>query len=189
MELIKIPLQKDESGNLLPFETPKHKYTPIRIGTPMGIQRWTVYEKLSVVTGFGKTFDHIVNSLMSVEKTLASDRPFPEIRLECILTINSLWRGILEKSQERFTQSFWLATVFIVDDKDPEPLVWTSEKAEKMVSDWEQSGVDEQELLFFCLATVSGFKAHYADLVERADRVEAVLSGGIGSRKVEKVGG
>ena len=188
MELIKIPLQKDDSGNLLPFETPKHKYTPIRIGTPMGLQRWSVYRNMESVVGFGKTFASIADALELIEKDMVSAKP-PEDRIHrAILGINSLRRGIVEASKERFDQAFYMATIFIAEDSDPNPLQWSMEKAQKIVEDWAESGVDETEMLFFCLSTVSGFTRHYQKVKAEIQAAEEVSSDVIGSTKMEKLG-
>lgn len=171
-----IHLERDDAGNILPFKTPAHSYTPIPIGTPMGIYRWTQYERISVALGTAKTFEQWQDFLSNHEKLLASDKGFAEIRLQAILEVNSVRRSMIEMSQARFSMGFYMGTVLIVQDGDPSPLEWSIQKADAMIDDWAKHGVSEQDMLFFCLAMVVGFSAFYQREREKAKAQEVVLS-------------
>jgi hypothetical protein len=171
-----INLQRDDAGNLLPFSTPKHNYTPIKIGNPVGVTRWTEYEKLAIVLGTGKTFSQIIEWMEGHEKQLAANKDFAEIRLECILEVNSLRRSFVEMSQARSSYAFYLATLFIVEDNDPAPLEWSIAKADKIIEDWRTSGVNEQDLFFFALNLVVGYKEFYKKERARAEAEAERLS-------------
>lgn len=168
-------LEKDAAGNLLPFKTSKHAYNPIKVGAPIGIRRWTEYEKLRIVLGTGKTFSTLLEVIQSVELLLASDKPLPEIRLEAILTLNSLRRGLVDLSQSRFNQAFYLATIFIIREGD-DPLNWSLELAERYIEDWASEGISEHDLFFFALNTVTGFREHYKIIKAELDREAERLS-------------
>ena len=168
-------LEKDAAGVLLPFKTKNYKYNIIRPGQPMGIKRWMEYEKLSVVVGFGKTFEAITTTLAELEKLLGSDRAFADIRVESILIANGLRKSIVEMSRERFNYAMYLASVFIVREGD-DPLTWDIEKATEYIQDWTTEGLNEQDFFSFALLTVHGFKAHYSELKKEAEAQAEKLS-------------
>lgn len=176
-----IQLERDADGNLLPFKTKNHKYTPIQAGSPIGINRWTQYEKLRVILGTGHDFISITDTLRDVEKMLAADKPFDEIRLEAILLINSLRRGVVDLSKARFNKAFYMATLFILRDGD-DLKEWTVEKAEDYIEDWQAAGVNEEDLFFFALGRVAGFKERYREMRDQISREQAALLAITGSK-------
>ena len=181
-----IDLPKDQNGLLLPFSTPKHSYTPIRIGTPIGVRRWTEQEKLQVVLGTGQTFAALSEGLQNLTTIAASERPFAEIRAEMIVLLTSMRRGIANLGNARYNQALYMATIFIIQDGDPNPLHWDLEKAEKIVKDWEEAGVNEQDLFFFAIDTVRGWKKFFQSAKAELDSQEDVLLGISGLKKTEK---
>jgi hypothetical protein len=162
-----IHLERDDAGNILPFKTPAHSYTPIPIGQPIGVYRWTEYEKLAIVLGTGKTFTQLIEWMAEFEKRLSADKGFAEIRLESILEVNSFRRSFVEMGQARFSQSFYLATLFIIQDGDPAPLEWSVQKADAIIADWAKHGVDEQALFFFAANLVIGYRDFYGVEIEK----------------------
>lgn len=177
-------LEKDQDGVILPFTTKRGKYYVIRPGEPLGIQRWTEYERLKIVLGTGKTFSALIEGLHSVEKMLAADNPFADIRLDAILTINALRRGLVELSKERYNYALYMATVFIYREGD-DPLTWSMDKATEYIEDWAGEGLSEHDFFSFAVATVTGLKKIYSDLKREMDRETERLSGITTSAKAD----
>lgn len=188
MEITKINLEFDPAGNMLPFSTGKHSYTPIQIGTPVGFKRWTEYEKMQAVVGIGKSFSSIVETDSEVINLLSSEKPYAVRISEAILTLGSRRKGVIEMSKARFTQAAYMATLFIIQDGDPNPLDWSEEKAGKIVQDWQESGVNEQQMFFFALSIVSGFSTHFQKIKSEIEEREERLSAITGLKKTEKIG-
>ena len=171
------PLEKDQDGVILPFTTKRGKYFVIRPGEPLGIQRWTEYERLKIVLGTGKTFSALIESLYAVEKLLADrTKTQQEVTLEAILTINTLRRGLVELSKERYNYALYMATVFIYREGD-DPLTWSMDKATEYIEDWAGEGLSEQDFFSFAVATVTGLKKIYNDLKQEMDKETERLSG------------
>lgn len=177
-------LEKDADGVILPFKTKKGKYFIIRPGEPLGIQRWMEYERLKIVLGTGKTFTGLIESIHAVEKLLGSDKPLAEIRLEAILTLNGLRRGLVELSKERYNYALYMATVFIYREGD-DPLTWSQTKATEYIEDWAKEGLSEVDFFGFALSTVTGLREIYNGLKQEMDR-EAERLSGISTSRTEK---
>lgn len=172
-------LEKDQDGIILPFETKKGRYNIIRPGEPLGIQRFTEFEKMKIVFGMGKTVGDIVGALESIEKVLASDKPMADIRHEAILTLNSLRRGIVDTSKQRYNYALYLCTIFIWKDGD-DRLKWDLATAEKYIEDWQAEGLNELDFFSFALAASSELHGHIRKLQAEESARQAVLSGVIG---------
>lgn len=172
-------LEKDQNGIILPFETSKGKYFVIQPGAPIGIQRWTEYERLKIVLGTGKSFSALIETIGNIEKLLGSDKPLADVRVEAILTLNSLRRGLVEMSKERYNQALYLATIFIYREGD-DPLTWDFDRATEYIRDWAAEGLSEQDFFAFALSTVNGFREQLSKIQAEIRREEARLSG-IGS--------
>ena len=169
-------LEKDQDGVILPFKTKAGKYFVIRPGEPLGIQRWTEYERLKIVLGTGKTFSALIESLYAVEKLLGSDKPLAETRIEAILTLNGLRRGLIELSKERYNYALYMASVFIYREGD-DPLTWSMDKATEYIEDWATEGLSELDFFSFAVATVTGLKKIYSDLKQEVEQETERLSG------------
>lgn len=169
-------LEKDQDGVILPFKTNRGKYFVLRPGEPLGIQRWTEYERLKIVLGTGKTFSALIEALHGVEKLLGTDNPLADIRVEAILAINGLRRGLVELSKERYNYALYMATVFIYREGD-DPLTWSMDKATEYIEDWAVEGLSEQDFFSFAVATVTGLKKIYSDIKREMDKEAERLSG------------
>jgi hypothetical protein len=172
-------LPKDQSGVLLPFTTKKGKYNVIRPGDPLGFIRWGEYERLSLVMGTGKTFSQLITELDEIEKMLGADRAFADIRVESILKVNSLKRGIIDLSKARFSKAFYQASVFIWRDGD-DRLAWDMATAEDYIQDWAEEGLNEQDFFGFAALTVNGLIPIFRKFEAERRQTEVNLSGTIG---------
>lgn len=169
-------LETGPDGNLLPFSTKKANYIPIKPGSPVGIARWTIFESLSVVLGFGMTFSQLLDRLHVIELELAADKPFAEIRRDSILMLNSIRRGIVDMSKSRYSQALYVATIFILQEGE-DRWTWTIERADAIIEDWAKSGISEEDLFFFAFATVTGLKEQLKKVKAEIRLEEEKLSG------------
>lgn len=151
--MINLSIGKD--GYMEPFKTPNHTYRCIPPGDPIGILRWTAYEKLAITTGTNRTFQQLVESDTKLIELLGSDKPLAEIRVEAILTLDSRRRAILDESTARYNKAFYLATVFLMRE-DHNLRDWSMETAEEYIKDWEQSEVSNNDLFFFAMTKLRG---------------------------------
>lgn len=168
-------LEKDGNGILLPFETKKHKYAIIRPGQPMSIQRWTQYEKMRIIFGTGRTFTELMEALDSVERGLAEDRPFADIRRDSILQINSLKRGVIEMSNERYNYGLYVSTLFVYRDGVDDPAFWDMSTAEAIIKDWEEAALSIEDFFSFAAVTLKGFRATYERIKAETDAMTEKL--------------
>ena len=178
-------LAKDDAGLLLPFTTAKHKYTPLKPGAPIGPRRWTQFDKLKIALGVGQTFEHFITALKQIELELAGEKPLAEVRLNSLLLVNSLRRAIVEKSRARYSTAFYVCTLFILRDNEP-VTQWSVESAEEMIEDWANAGINEDDLFFFALNMVSGFKKAFQNTKDELAAEAAKLSVITGSTAFRK---
>lgn len=151
------------------------KYRFIKPGDPIGIRKWTEYEKMKVVAGVGKTFAEMVKYLKDHKSLLGGDTPFEKIRVEAILATDSVQKGILEMSKERYNKAFFLCSLFIYPD-GTDPYTWDADKATEMIEDWEAERISEIDLFFFASLLIPGYRQTFKELQEEAERVTARLS-------------
>ena len=83
------PLARDANGGLSyePFTANGRTYHFIRPGDPLGIRKWTEYEKLKIVVGTGQTFSGIVEAFKQITDLAGADKKFSEIRTELIAAL------------------------------------------------------------------------------------------------------
>jgi hypothetical protein len=171
-----VSLERDNNGNLAytPFMANGRLYRFVKPGHPIGIMKWTEYEKMKVVAGVGKTFSEIVKYLKEHKSLLGSDSSFEKIRVEAILATDSVQKGILEMSKERYNKAFMLCSLFIYRD-GTDPYLWDAELATEMIADWEAERISELDLFFFASLLIPGYRQTFKELQEEAERVTAKL--------------
>lgn len=171
-----VRFDRDQNGNMTyaPFKANGKTYKFIKPGDPIGIAKWSEYQKLSIVVGGGVTFADLIVGLREHKKLLSGDQPFAEIRSEAIVWADSTIKGLIDMSQARFDKSFYLASIFIYED-GTDPYLWDMELASRMVEDWAIGRVDEQDLFFFSMLQIPAWKAILNELSEQTER-EAVRS-------------
>ena len=69
---------------------------------------------MKIVLGFGRTFSEIVTTLQKLQADWSDDRPAKEIRRSAIIELESVIQAILELSKQRYSISFYMATLFII---------------------------------------------------------------------------
>lgn len=171
-------LEREPNGmlSMSPFTANGKVYKFIKPGTPIGIRKFTEYEKLKIVAGVGKTFGEIATYLSGHKNLLGADKPFAEIRTEAILATDSMQKGIVEMSKERYNQALYLCTIFIYED-GKDPYHWDIETATQMVEDWEVERINENDLFFFASLLIPGFRQMFKELQEEAERQAENLLG------------
>lgn len=166
-----VSFDRDPSGNLTyePFIANGKIFRFIKPGDPIGIAKWSEYQRLQIVVGGGVTFTDLIVGLREHKKLLSSDQPFSDIRSEAIVWADSQIKGLIDLSQHRYDKAFYLATIFIYED-GTDPQLWDMNIAAKMVEDWAVGGVNEQDLFFFALNQVNGWSQFLPELQEQMGR-------------------
>ena len=145
----------------------------------MGMKRYAEYQKLSVLVGLDFSFEGMLNAFQHIEQTALADTTFATARQEIVLYCNSIRQKIVDTGTSRTEKSFIMATLFFVRDNE-DPAVWTNEWAEEVVEDWKAAGISEQDILFFCLARISGLKQAFDKVLEEQRSEAAKLSASFG---------
>lgn len=176
-------LARDPNGNLSyePFEANGNRYFFIRPGDPIGIKKWSEYEKLKIVVGTGQTFAGIVQAFGQIVSLAGEDKKFSDIRTELILLADSYKKAVLDMSKERYNKAFYLCSIFIYRDGD-DPYQWDLNRAEQYIADWEAERISEQDLFFFAMLLVPSFSSVFSELSEEAARQAERLSVVTGSK-------
>ena len=166
-----VKFDRDENGNMTyaPFKANGKTFKFIKPGDPIGIAKWSEYQKLQIVVGGGVTFADLIVGLREHKKLLSADQPFSEIRSEAIVWADSTIKGLIDMSQARYDKSFYLASIFIYED-GKDPYAWDMEIAGKMVEDWAVGRVSEEDLFFFAMLQIPAWRAIFQELSERAER-------------------
>ena len=169
-----VSFDRDPNGNLTyePFTANGKTFRFIKPGDPIGIAKWSEYQRLQIVVGGGVTFADLIVGLREHKKLLSSDQPFSDIRSEAIVWADSQIKGLIDLSQHRYDKAFYLATIFIYED-GTDPQLWDMNIAAKMVEDWAVGGVNEQDLFFFALNQVNGWSQFLVELQEQMGREAA----------------
>ena len=166
-----VKFDRDENGNMTyaPFKANGKTFKFIKPGDPIGIAKWSEYQKLQIVVGGGVTFADLIVGLREHKKLLSSDQPFSDIRSEAIVWADSTIKGLIDMSQARYDKAFYLASIFIYED-GKDPYAWDMEIAGKMVEDWAIGRVSEEDLFFFALNQVEGWKQMLPELQDQMGR-------------------
>lgn len=173
-------LPRDPQTRLyLPLVTDKATYHPIQPGGKLGIIRWTEHDKLATTLGLNKSFKQIVDHFDEMAALLTADTKLVNIRQEAILLNHSAKRAIVEKSKVRFQQALYLATIFYIREGDNH-LTWDYEQASEYLDDWAKWGLDPEEVFFFGLLTIDGFKQVYEKVMAEVQKETGDKLGSIG---------
>lgn len=174
MEKQLIHFDRDPNGNMTfePFKANGKTFRFIKPGDPIGIDKWSEYQKLQIVVGGGVTFADLIISLREHKKLLSSDQSFSEIRSEAIVWADSQIKGLIEMSQSRYDKAFYLATIFIYEE-GTDPYAWDMDMAGRMIEDWKEGGINEQDLFFFAMLLIPAWRLILGELSEEAERQAA----------------
>ena len=169
-----VKFDRDENGNMTyaSFKANGKTFRFIKPGDPIGIAKWSEYQKLQIVVGGGVTFADLIVGLREHKKLLSSDQPFADIRSEAIVWADSTIKGLIDMSQARYDKSFYLASIFIYED-GKDPYAWDMEIAGKMVEDWAIGRVSEEDLFFFAMLQIPAWRQIFQELSERAEKEAA----------------
>jgi len=145
----------------------------------MGMKRYSEYQKISTLVGLDFSFEGMLKAFEHIETTVADDRPFPTVRREILLYCNSIRQKIIDTGTSRTEKAFIMATLFFIREGG-NPAEWSAEWAEDVVNDWKESGVSEEDILFFCLARVNGLTNALNAIRSEQQAQAAKLSGTFG---------
>lgn len=183
-QIVRFDRDANENMTYAPFKANGKTYKFIRPGDPIGIEKWSEYQKLQIVVGGGVTFADLIVGLREHKKLLSSDQSFSEIRSEAIVWADSTIKGLIDMSQARYDKAFYLASIFIYED-GTDPYAWSMEIAGKMIEDWAVGRVDETDLFFFAMLQVPAWKAILSELSEQVEREAARSLVGILLEKIK----
>ena len=174
MEKQLIHFARDPNGNMTfePFKANGKTYKFIKPGDPIGIDKWSEYQKLQIVVGGGVTFADLIVGLREHKKLLSSDQTFSDIRSEAIVWADSQIKGLIEMSQARYDKAFYLATIFIYQE-GTDPYAWDMDMAWRMIENWVSEGINEQDLFFFAMLQIPAWKAILNELSQETERQAA----------------
>lgn len=132
----------------------------------ISIERYTIFEKLSIGTGFGKSFQALFECFRKA-KQYCNDIPKGKAEFtDLAYFLQSVEEGILEKSEERYNMAFYMCSLFIVEEG--EDLVnWSSAEAEAKIDRWKKEGYDARDFLELALSGVQGFFSAYQETTQR----------------------
>ena len=169
-----VRFDRDANGNMTyaPFNANGKTYKFIKPGDPVGIAKWSEYQKLQIVVGGGVTFADLIVGLREHKALLSSDQKLSDIRSEAIVWADSTIKGLIDMSQARYDKSFYLASIFIYED-GKDPYTWDMEMAGRMVEDWAIGRVSEEDLFFFAMLQIPAWSQILSELSERAEREAA----------------
>lgn len=169
-----VKFDRDGNGNMTyaPFKANGKTYKFIKPGDPIGIAKWSEYQKLQIVVGGGVTFSDLIVGLREHKNLLGSDQRFSDIRSEAIVWADSTIKGLIDMSQARYDKAFYLASIFIYED-GKDPYAWDMEMAGEMVENWAVGRVDEQDLFFFAMLQIPAWQQILNELSEQTEREAA----------------
>jgi hypothetical protein len=166
-----VKFDRDENGNMTyaPFKANGKTFKFIKPGDPIGIAKWSEYQKLQIVVGGGVTFADLIVGFREQKKFVSGNHTLEDLRSELIVWFDSQIKGLIEMSQARYDKSFYLASIFIYED-GADPYAWDMEIAGKMVEDWAVGRVSEEDLFFFAMLQIPAWRQIFQELSERAER-------------------
>ena len=171
-EIVRFDRDANENMTYAPFKANGKTYKFIKPGDPVGIAKWSEYQKLQIVVGGGVTFADLIVGLREHKALLSSDQKLSDIRSEAIVWADSTIKGLIDMSQARYDKSFYLASIFIYED-GKDPYTWDMEMAGRMVEDWAVGRVSEEDLFFFAMLQIPAWSQILSELSERAEREAA----------------
>ena len=174
-QIVRFERDANENMTYAPFKANGKTYKFIKPGDPIGIEKWSEYQKLQIVVGGGVTFAGLIIGLREHKKLLGS---------EAIVWADSTIKGLIDMSQARYDKSFYLASIFIYED-GTDPYAWSMEIAGKMIEDWSVGRVDETDLFFFAMLQVPAWSQILSELQEQAGREAARSLVGILLEKIK----
>lgn len=169
-----IAFERDANGNMTyaPFKANGKTYNFIKPGDPIGIEKWSEYQKLKIVVGGGVSFEDLILGFREQKKFVAGNHALEDLRSELIVWFDSQIKGLIEMSQARYDKAFYLASIFIYED-GKDPYDWDMDMAGKMIEQWAIGRVDEQDLFFFAMLQIPAWKAILSELSEQVEREAA----------------
>ena len=166
---------RDEDGNIRSYFMANGKKYLIRSADEgVGIDRFTMFEKLSIPAGFARSFQAIFEALIKAEKlangVLTKDNTFTDLAYH----LKTVTQGIQDKTEERYNICFYICTLFIVL---PEENLsnWSEREADEKIEDWKKEGLDANDFLSLALGGIRGFWSAYQEMTEKIKKMSDTL--------------
>jgi hypothetical protein len=166
------PLPRDAKGRIKDrFQANGIEYMIITADQGISIERFKVWQQLSLVVGFDANFQKMLQNLTKAQElangVVTKDNTFTDL----VMHLNAMKEGIVSKSEENYSYAMYLCTLFIVD-KDEDLTTWSHQIADKKIENWNKEGYDVQDFLKLAVSSIIGFKSAYKELWELIGKKE-----------------
>lgn len=155
-ELKRIDLQKGW------FEANGKKYI---IETTFSIERYAMYQRFQIETGFGVTFEEMFNNWEKVV-SLANQLKFSDI----VILAHNMSRGLL-KLEEKEPLMLKMCALFINEENEDRRMI-TDDMISVKINDWKEAGYAMTDFFQLALNTINGFIANWKKLTEAISESE-----------------
>lgn len=120
------------------------------IETGFSIERYAMYQKLQIETGFGVTFEDMFKNWETVV-TLANNLKFSDI---VILSYN-MGKGMM-KLEEKEPLVLKMCALFINEEKEDRRTI-NDDMISQKIHDWKEEGYDVRDFFTLALNTINGY--------------------------------
>jgi len=151
----KLPREKDGSLSKS-FMANGHKYKILGWEDGISMDRWQVYQQLSIQGGFDLTFQKLYDELIKLRDMFDAGFIGQFRPSKFNAQLNALIDGVKSKATERVPKMMRLAAVFIV--RENEDVRYYSESiASDKINDWQEEGYDVQDFFTIALNSIQGW--------------------------------
>lgn len=135
------PLPRDTDGYISRYFTANNRrYKICGIDEISSFDRYTNFERMSIMAAFGMDFGKMYEHLSDLErKVLEVDTSDIMTKTPAILKIQQIKKGVLDTGNARWDYKFYFATLFIVVEGE-DMRTWSQEEAAMKINDWNTEG-------------------------------------------------
>lgn len=148
------------------FEANGIRYTIRTADEGTTIERWSQYEKMSLVVGYDANFQAMYQNLTQAMElcngVVTKENNFTDL----VMHLNAMQEGVVSAANSRYNQAMYLCSLFIVRD-DEDLTTWSEAEAEAKIADWNAEGYDVQDFLWLALSGLRGFESAYKSIIQR----------------------
>lgn len=160
------PLPRDKDGQYQKtFFANGKNYKILGWQDGLSMDRWQVYQQLSIEGGYDITFQSLYNHLHELEEMLNKSFTQGFKAADFIIKLRALKDGIASKAVQRVPKVMRLAAVFIVRE-DEDIRYYDSTLADEKIKDWEDEGYDVQDFFTIALSSIQGWSEVLKSIME-----------------------
>jgi hypothetical protein len=168
-------LPRDKDGEISRYFTANgNMYKICSVEEVLSPWRYTEFERMSIMAGFGMNFDILYTRLKDLEgKIYEIDEAKQQSKTPAIMLINAIQNGIVKTGELRWEQTAYFATLFIV--KENEDLTkWTIEEAGDKINDWNTEGFKLTDFFFLTAVSIPEFAKRYSSLIKEQMNLQSM---------------